>query len=210
MEEEKIRKGQLFCPGDPELKKIMLRTHNLNLEYNKLPEEELMAREEILRSMLGQIGKKTFLQGPIWFHYGTHTRIGSHVFINFNLTVQDDAEVTISDHCDFGPNVTIVTPVHPMIPEERIQMKTKNGEPIRLCYAKPVHVGRACWIGANVTICPGVTIGDGCVIGAGSVVTRDIPARSFAAGVPCRVIRPITQADSMAKHTELLGEYRVE
>ena len=209
MEEEKIFKGLLFCPGDPELKRIKLRTHDLNLEYNKLPQEAAEAREEILRSMLGQIGENTFLQGPIWFHYGTHTKIGKNVFINFNLTVQDDAEVTIGDHCDFGPNVTIVTPLHPMVPEERLQMRTKEGDPIRLCYAKPVRIGRNCWICANVTICPGVTIGDGCVIGAGSVVTGDIPAGSFAAGVPCRVIRPITEADSMANQPELLGDYRV-
>ena len=57
----------------------------------------------------------------------------------------------------------------------------------------------------NVVVCPGVTIGENCVIGAGSVVTRDIPANSFAAGNPCRVIRPITEADSMANKPEVLA-----
>ncbi|WKL03308.1 DapH/DapD/GlmU-related protein [Paenibacillus amylolyticus] len=51
----------------------------------------------------------------------------------------------------------------------------------------------------------GVTIGDGCVIGAGSVVTRDIPPHSFAAGVPCRVIRNITEADSMRNYPGCSG-----
>ena len=69
-----------------------------------------------------------------------------------------------------------------------------------LCYAKPVTIGNDCWFGANVVVCPGVTIGDNCVIGAGSVVTHDIPANSFAAGVPARVIRPITAADAVATH----------
>ena len=54
-----------------------------------------------------------------------------------------------------------------------------------------------------MTVCPGVTIGDNCVIGAGSVVTRDIPSDSFAAGVPCRVIRRITESDRMANRPEL-------
>ena len=74
-----------------------------------------------------------------------------------------------------------------------------------MCYAKPVHIGNDCWLGANVVVCPGVTIGDGCVIGAGSVVTRDVPPMSFAAGNPCRVIRAITEADSMVNKPEILG-----
>lgn len=69
-----------------------------------------------------------------------------------------------------------------------------------------MHIGSDCWFGANVTVCPGVTIGDGCVIGAGSVVTRDIPAGSFAAGVPARVIRPITEADSMRHKPDVLAD----
>ena len=70
-------------------------------------------------------------------------------------------------------------------------------------YGAPITIGDDCWIAGNVTICGGVTIGRGCVIGAGSVVTRDIPPDSFAAGVPCRVIRPITEADALSRHPEL-------
>ena len=114
--------------------------------------------------------------------------------------------MTIGNDCNFGPNVTIVTPVHPMIAEERRMMRNEKGEPTRLCYAKPVTIGDDCWFGANVVVCPGVTIGSGCVIGAGSVVTRDIPANSFAAGNPARVIRTITEADSMVHKPEILGQ----
>ena len=88
-------------------------------------------------------------------------------------------------------------------------LQAPDGKPIRLCYAKPVRIGNDCWFGANVTVCPGVTIGDGCVIGAGSVVTRDIPAGSLAAGVPCKVLRPITAEDSMANKPDILGPYSV-
>lgn len=167
--------------------------------------DETEARATILSELLGALGEKSFLQGPITFHYGKHTSIGHHCFINFNFTVQDDGLVTIGDHCDFGPNITIVTPVHPMLPDERLMMRDENGQERRLCYAKPVTIGSRCWIGANVVICPGVTIGDNCVIGAGSVVTRSIPANSFAAGNPCRVIREIAQSDSMAYKPEVLG-----
>lgn len=208
-EDEKRASGGLFFPGDPDLKAIKRRAHKLNLDYNRTYEDETETRAAILSELLGELGEGSFLQGPITFHYGTHTKIGKGVFINFNITVQDDAEVTIGDGCDFGPNVTIVTPMHPMLAKERKILENERGERLRLCWAKPVHIGRNCWICAGATILPGVTIGDNCVIGAGSVVTRDIPANSFAAGNPARVIRPLTEADSMNHRPALLGNNRV-
>ncbi len=209
-EEEKIEAGLLFSPADPELKALKLRAHGLNLMYNRTYEDETERRQMVLSELLAELGEGSFLQGPIFFHYGVHTTIGRNFFANFNLTIQDDAKVTIKDRCNFGPGVTIVTPVHPMVAQERAVMYDENGQEKHLCYAKPVEIGNDCWLGANVVVCPGVTIGDGCVIGAGSVVTRDIPAGSFAAGNPCRVIREITEADSMRHKPELLGAYRVE
>lgn len=208
-EESKIKAGVLFCPADPELKAMKLKTHNLNLDYNRLYEDETEKRNAILDEILGSKGKGTFLQGPITFHYGKHTHIGERCFINFNFTVQDDAEVTIGDDCNFGPNVTIVTPIHPMLPDERKRIKCADGQIRRLCYAKPVRIGNDCWFGANVVVCPGVTVGDNCVIGAGSVVTRDIPSNSFAAGNPCRVIREITEKDSMKYKPEILADNEI-
>ena len=90
--------------------------------------------------------------------------------------------MTIGDHCNFGPNVTIVTPMHPYAAlHERRGMGVRRWGGAVLCYAKPVTIGHDCWFGANVVVCPGVTIGENCVIGAGSVVTRDIPC-----GLLCR------------------------
>mgnify|MGYP001069047098 CR=1 FL=1 len=230
-EEEKIFAGQLFCPGYPELKALKLRSHNLCALYNRLFEDEEEAREALLKKIVGSLGEGARMQGPIFFHYGRHTSIGKAFFANYNLTVQDDGRVTIGDHCDFGPNVTIVTPVHPMLPKERELMRGPDGKPVRLCYAKPVTIGNNVWLGGhpvhpaarnsgyeygqpvaignnvwlggNTVVTPGVTIGDNVVVGAGSVVTRDIPANVVAAGNPCRVIRPITQEDSMANFPEI-------
>ncbi len=208
-EDQKRANGQLFCPADPELKAIKRQAHKLNIDYNKTYEDETAVRAKILSQLLGSLGKGSFLQGPITFHYGIHTHIGKDVFINFNFTVQDDAEVTIGDNCDFGPNVTIVTPLHPMLADERKAMINERGEVRRLCYARPVHIGKECWICANAVILPGVTIGDNCVIGAGSVVTHDIPANSFAAGNPARVIRTLTESDSLARRLDILGNNRL-
>ena len=196
-EEERIFSGRLFAPEEPELVAKKLRAHRLSQEFNNLFEEDSEARQNILNELLGGIGEGTFMLGPVRFHYGSHTTIGSHCFMNFNFTVQDDAQVRIGNHCNFGPNVTIVTPLHPMLADERRGIVCSDGVERVLCYAKPVTIGNDCWFGANVVVCPGVTVGDNCVIGAGSVVTGSIPANSFAAGVPARVIRPITEKEAI-------------
>ena len=185
---------------------LKLKSHNLSQEYSNTREDETERRTKLLREIVGELGENVRVQGPVFFHYGCHTSIGSNCFFNYNLTIQDDTQVTIGEGCAFGPNVTIVTPVHPMISSERHQIRTAEGNVRGLCYAKPVSIGKGCWIGANVVVCPGVTIGDDCVIGAGSVVTKDIPSGSFAAGVPCRVIREITEKDSMKYKPEVLAD----
>ncbi len=210
-EEEKIFRGILFRPGDPELKAMKLRSHKLSAEYSRTNEDDVELRARLLELILLEFGEGSFIQGPVFFHYGKHTRIGKRCFFNYNLTIQDDAPVVIGDDNNFGPNTTIVTPVHPMLPDERRTLFDKDGHPGHYCYARPVIIGSDCWFGANVVVCPGVTIGDGSVIGAGSVVTRDIPPLSFAAGSPCRVIRPITrEKDSMLGKPEILADNRVE
>lgn len=208
-EEDKILAGQLFAPGHPDLTAIKLRSHNLCTDYNRTYEHETEKREEILAQLVGSLGEGSFIQGPLTLHYGIHTHIGRNFFGNFNLTIQDDTIVTIGDECSFGPNVTIVTPVHPMLPDERRAMLDADGNVAHLCYARPVTIGHDCWLGANVVVCPGVTIGDNCVIGAGAVVVKDIPANSFAAGNPCKVIRTLRDHDSMRHKPDILGGARV-
>lgn len=198
-EEQRIFAGQLFAPGAPELVEKKTRAHALSRQYSDLPETEKEERRAILQQLLGQVGENVSMTGPIWFHYGCHTTVGEGCFMNYNFTVQDDALVTIGKRCNFGPNVTIVTPLHPLLPDERSGIVCRDGARRVLCYAKPVTIGDECWLGANVTVCPGVTIGAGCVIGAGSVVTRDIPPYTVAAGVPAKVLRPITAEDAIER-----------
>lgn len=203
------KNGEMFFPNKKWRVERKMRTHMLNQKYNPLTEYQPEERKEVLKEILGELNENVGFQGPIRFHYGIHTKIGKNTFINFNFTCQDDTYVTIGENCDFGPNVTIVTPLHPMISAERKELLCPDGEKRRLCYAKPVVIGNGCWLCANVTVLPGVTIGDNCVIGAGSVVTRSIPANSFAAGNPCRVIRTLTESDSMENLPEILGDCKV-
>lgn len=98
---------------------------------------------------------------------------------------------------DYGINTEIVTPVHPMLACDRNMRPDGKGGMFDYEYARPITIEDNVWLASNVTVCGGVTIGHDTVIGAGSVVVKDIPAGVFAAGNPCRVIRPITEKDKM-------------
>lgn len=202
-ETEKMLAGMIYDPSDPTLAKRRLAAHKLSKAYNDTFEDEEEKRADILRELLPHMGAGTYLQGPIQFDYGIYTTIGTNSYANFNFTVLDCCPVTIGNNVFFGPNCSVMTPVHPLLSAERNMRRRENGELYDLEYARPIVIEDDCWIAANVVISGGVTIGRGCVIGAGSVVTRDILPGSLAAGNPCRVIREITEADSVELKKEL-------
>ncbi len=197
-EREKMLAGALYDPSDQELSALRRAAHRLCKEFNDTPEEEANKREEILDSLLPARGEGTELMAPVFLDYGIFTEFGTCCYANFNLTILDCCPVKIGNNVFFGPNCSLVTPLHPLLPKERNMKRREDGSFWNLEYAKPIVIGDDCWLGTGVTVCGGVTIGAGTVIGAGSVVTRDIPAGVFAAGVPCRVVRALTEADEMA------------
>lgn len=202
-EKEKMLAGKIYNPSDKELAALRLQAHKLSKMYNDTFEDEEEKREQILKELVPNRKKGAFLQGPVQFDYGVFTSIGKNFYANFNFTVLDCCPVKIGDNVMIGPNVSIMTPVHPLRYQDRNLKEKADGTLYDDEYAKPITIGDNCWIASCVTVTGGVTIGDGCVIGAGSVVTRDIPANSFAAGNPCRVIREITESDAIALKKEL-------
>ena len=196
-ETEKMLAGELYDPSDPELSALRTKAHSLSMMYNQTPETDEHRRNTILEQLLPNHGPNVVVLAPVQFDYGCFTSVGQNTFINFNLTVLDCCPVSIGNDVFMGPNVSLLTPVHPMRWQERNLYRKEDGTLTDREYARPITIGDNCWISGNVTICGGVTIGEGSVIGAGSVVTRDIPPNVFAAGVPCKVIRPITEEDRM-------------
>lgn len=196
-EKEKMLSGQLYDPSDPELCRLRVKARKLARRYNATDEDEGDKQQEILKELLPNTVEMPGLQAPVYFDYGCNTSFGKFSGANFNFTCLDVCPVTIGDNVLIGPNVTLATPMHPMLPEERNVRQREDGSFYNLEYAKPIVIERDCWLASNVVVCGGVTICEGSVIGAGSVVTRDIPPHSLAVGNPCRVIRAVTEADRM-------------
>ena len=197
-EKEKMLAGKLYDPADEELSKLRRKAHRLCREYNNIDETDIEKRNAILKQLNVKMGKNVFLQGPIYFDYGCFISIGDNSYANFNLTILDVCPVNIGKNVFIGTGVSIVTPLHPLRFQERNIYMSDKGYLTDKEYGKPISIEDNCWIASNVTICGGVTIGEGSVIGAGSVVTRSIPKNSLAVGNPCRVIRKITEEDSIA------------
>ena len=181
-EKQKMLSGEPYDACDAALLEELNAVKVLCQQYNNLLPTDFVARNTMLQQMLGQADADTFINQPFYCDYGKHIRLGKRFFANFHLTILDEALVTIGDDCFCGPNVSIYTACHSTDPVERNARRE---------WAKPVSIGNSVWIGGDVTILPGVTIGDNCTIGAGSVVTRDIPANSVAAGNPARVIKTL-------------------
>lgn len=201
-EKEKMLEGKIYDPTDEELTILRTKAHRLSQHYNTLFEDDDL-RNTIIDELIPSKGEGLYLQGPIYFDYGIFTRFGKNCYANFNFTVLDVCPVNIGSNVFFGPNCSLMTPLHPLRWQER-NIKFKDDKTAYDDeYAKPINIGDNCWISANVVITGGVTIGEGCVIGAGSVVTKDIPANSLAAGNPCKVIREINEKDSIKYKKEL-------
>ena len=183
-EKEKMLSGDLYNALDPELMKERNNARLLFKQLNDSTDDQTELRSQVLKQLIPSQGRHLWIEPPFFCDYGSNIVVGDKVFFNFNCTILDVMQVTIGNHVLIGPTVQIYTAMHPTNWQERA-----GG----LEFARPVTIGDDVWIGGAAVICPGVTIGSRSIIGAGSVVTRDIPADVFAAGNPCRVIKPISK-----------------
>lgn len=178
---EKMLSGEWYDAVDnPELTAELKACRDRIFELNSIRPGDTAARENILRSIIGHMGKGVTILSPFYCDYGSQISIGDCTYINFNFTVLDEAPVTIGSHVFIGPGCSLLTAVHPLDVQERNRGLEK---------ALPITVGDNVWFGGNVTVLPGVTVGEGAVVGAGSVVTKDVPPHTVVAGNPARIIR---------------------
>ena len=180
------RDSELVYISDEEVFEEQKIARRLNQKLNTVDRADFDAIKGIVKELLGKTDGDAFINPPFYCDYGSHIEVGKNFFANYNCTMLDVGRIRIGDNVQLAPNVAIYTAGHPVHPATRNTLYE---------YGIDVTIGNNVWIGGNVVICPGVTIGDNTVIGAGSVVTKDIPAWTVAAGNPCRVIRDITEAD---------------
>ncbi len=184
---ERLHTGELYLPGDDEIMREQLCYLDRLYDFNATRPSEMEKRIALMQEMFAEIGEGCYIEPP--FHSnmgGHHVHFGKYVYANFNLTCVDDTHIYVGDHTMFGPNVTLATAGHPLLPELRIQGYQYN---------MPIHIGKNCWLGAGVIVMPGITIGDNVIVGAGSIVTKDLPDNVVAVGNPCRVLREVSEHD---------------
>ncbi len=184
---DRMHTGELYLPNDESIMAEQLICLEKLYEFNLTRPSELDKRNEMLKEMFAQIGEDCYIEPPFHANWGgKHIHFGRNIYANFNLTMVDDTHIYVGDYTMFGPNVTVATAGHPILPELRERAYQYNF---------PVHIGRNCWIGAGALIMPGITIGDNVVVGAGSVVTKDLPSNVVAVGNPCRILREVNEHD---------------
>ena len=180
-EKEKLHAGLLYKVDD-ELRAELAACKKKCEEYNSTPRENTKKRQQIMRSILGKCGENFSVESNVWFDYGYNTEVGENFYANHDCVFLDTGKLTFGDNVFIAPQCGFYTAGHPLDAETR---------DAQLEFAKPIVVGSSVWFGGGVRVLPGVTIGDNVVIGAGSVVTRDIPSNSVAAGDPARVIKKL-------------------
>ncbi|MFI6335731.1 sugar O-acetyltransferase [Streptomyces sp. NPDC050535] len=178
--------GAMYNDLLDELVRAREQTVLLTDEYNQSFGRPVAERTGILRRLLGGTGAAAHFEPTLRCEFGSNITLGENFYANFDCVLLDGGGITIGDNVLFGPRVSIYTSNHAIDPAERVA----GG-----CYARPVSVGDNTWIGGGVTINPGVSVGRDVIVGSGSVVTRSVPDSMMVAGVPARVIRPITDAD---------------
>lgn len=174
---QRMLAGQPYIANDAELAADCARAQDLTERYNQTRHADQTQRTQLLGELCASVGEGTIIRPRLSCDYGYNIRVGAHTFINFDCVLLDVAAITIGSHCQFGPNVQLLTATHPLDADAR-RAGWEGGEPIT--------IGDNVWLGGGVIVCPGVTIGDNAVVGAGAVVTRDLMAGVIATGVPAR------------------------
>ncbi|MEU8251825.1 sugar O-acetyltransferase [Nonomuraea sp. NPDC048916] len=177
---ERMLAGDLYIADDPELDTAARRAVALTHRYAEVYSADPDGARPILEELLGSIAPSAHIKPPLYVDYGSHITIGENTFANYGLTALDVAPITIGADVQIGPHVQLLTPTHPLDPEQRRA---------KLEAAEPIVIGDNVWLGGGVIVLAGVTIGHDSVLGAGAVVTGDIPAGVAAVGIPARVVR---------------------
>lgn len=163
--------------------------------FNRIPLWRKRAKQRALEKLIpSSKGKHLGVFAPFYCEYGVNIHVGNECFVNYNCTFLDVSPITLGNGVWIGANVTLATPNHPFLAEERLNADYPDGRH-DLEYSEPITIKDGAWICSSATIIGGVTVGENSIVAAGAVVTRDVPPNCIVAGVPARVIRQIDEDD---------------
>ena len=140
-EKEKMLAGHIYDACNPEILSELFTTQDAVFEYNQIRPTDHALRTEKIKQILGKTGERVIVNQPFHCDYGSNISVGEGFFANFNLTVLDEAPVTIGDNCFIGPNVGLYTACHPTDPVARNSRQE---------WAEPITIGHNVWIGGGV------------------------------------------------------------
>lgn len=151
----------------------VLRVMELTSRLNALPFDDEAGKAALLERILGApVPARVTIHPPFYTDHGLRLGLAERVFINQGCTFLDYAGIRLGEGVMVGPKATFITMGHPVDPHERREFLT----------GAPINVAENVWIGAGVTILPGVNIGRDAVVAAGTIVADDVPAASLVAG----------------------------
>jgi acetyltransferase-like isoleucine patch superfamily enzyme len=182
--------GEVISLSDPEYPKIaalITQAQRLIAEMNTGYRDPDEVRALFARLTGTVVDASFWLLPPFYTDFGKNIRVGRNVFINHACEFMDRGGITIGDGVLIGPKVNLVTINHPLDPTTR-----------RSTYCAPIVIKNGAWLGAAVSVMPGVTIGENAVVAANAVVTRDVPDNAIVGGVPAKIIKYIDRSGSKA------------
>lgn len=194
---ERMIEGNLYNAASKDIFKVHAKGMIRCERFNKIALWRFKTKQRALERLIPSAkGKSLAVFAPFYCEYGAHIKVGKECFVNYNCTFLDISPITLGDSVWIGANVTLATPNHPLLSDERINAEYPDGRH-DFEYSDPITIGNNCWICSGVIVCGGVTIGKNSVIAAGAVVTKDVPENSLVAGVPARVIRTLDEQDRL-------------
>ena len=173
--------GEVISLDDPEYPQIyaiIRKAIRLTSALNALVEDNAQVNQAVSALLNKPVDDTLFLIPPFYTDFGHNITFGKNVFVNHACTFMDRGGITLEDNVLVGPKVNLITTNHPTEPGQR-----------RSTISRPIVLKQGAWLGANVTVMPGVTIGENAIVGAGAVVTKDVAANTIVAGVPARVVK---------------------
>lgn len=185
---EKALSGKQFDRRDEEIRNFQSKVKDLCFDFNHTKPSD-SKRTEIIKNLVTGYNPYVFIESGFECVFGKNIHFKGMAMINYGCTFLDSNIITIGHCALIGPGCKLICTNHALDGEERLK---------GLFNDKPITIEENVWLGANVTILPGVTIGKNSVIGAGSIVTKDIPENVIAVGNPCKILREITKEDKLS------------